>query len=64
MRERTTSQFRKRLSRRFGARGAAMVEYGLLLFIAAPVITGITAGGMRLFNQYTTVRAAIVNPLP
>ena len=42
-----------------------MVEYALLLtFFAVPVIAGITAGGVKLLNQYRASRAEILAPFP
>lgn len=47
------------------SRGAVLVEYALLLtFFAVPVIAGVTAGGVRMLNNYKATRAEILAPNP
>ncbi len=64
MSKQTTNRLRGRLQGRFGRRGAALVEYGLLLLISVPIIAGITQGGVQLFNLYVNARSEIVKPTP
>ncbi len=63
MGKQATNRLRRRLERRFG-RGAALVEYGLLLLISMPIVAGITQGGVQLFSLYVSARTEIVKPTP
>jgi len=46
-------------------RGAAAVEYVLLLIlVAVPTIIGITSGGVIMLNGYRTGRDAMLKPTP
>jgi hypothetical protein len=54
----------KRKHRRH-ARGAVLVEYAFLLVaFGIPAAIGIMAGGVAMYNQYTTAKAQILMPLP
>ena len=52
-------------SRRRGRRGAVLVEYAFLLVaFAIPVMAGITAGGVQMYNNYKTARDHMLGAFP
>lgn len=52
-------------NRRRRSRGAVLVEYAFLLTaFAIPTMMGIVLGGIRMFEEYQTVRKEILKPLP
>lgn len=46
-------------------RGAVMVEYAFLLVaVGIPAVAGLTAGGVKMLDQYQTARDAMLAPFP
>jgi hypothetical protein len=55
----------QRARRRARARGAVMVEYAfLLVFVAIPVMIGITTGGLEMLRDYQEGRAKMIRNYP
>lgn len=56
---------RSRSRIRGAVRGAVMVEYALLLVaVGIPTVAGLTAGGVKMLDQYQTARDAMLAPFP
>ena len=56
---------RARAKKRFGARGAVLVEYSLVLaFVAVPAVMGIIYGGALMVRDYRIGRDAILQSTP
>lgn len=59
----STSSTTGRLVRETG--GAIVVEYTMLLiFVALPIVAGLTAGGVMMLKEYRMARDLILLPVP
>ena len=46
-------------------RGAVLVEYSFILVaVGIPTVVGISAGGVQMYNDYQTARAAMLSGSP
>lgn len=42
-----------------------MVEYALLLVaVGVPAVAGLSAGGLRMYNEYIKARNSMLSPMP
>ncbi len=59
----STPSTTRRLVRESG--GAIVVEYTMLLiFVALPIVAGLTAGGVMMLKEYRMARDLILLPVP